>query len=56
MGKLLTYLETMKALRICRRTLDKLVAEKQLECIKIGGKLLVEEREVEKLMRRNKVS
>ena len=56
MGKLLTYQEAAEALRITRRTLDKLVREKQIECIKICGKLLVEEREIEKLVRRNKVS
>lgn len=56
MGKLLTYKEAAMALRISRRTLDKLVADKEIECFKVGGKLLVEEREIEKLLRRSKVS
>lgn len=56
MGKLLTMVEAAEQLRISRRTLDRYVDEGMIVKTKIGRKSMIEERELEKFIRRGRAS
>lgn len=55
MGKLLTIDEASEILRVSRRTMERYIVDCQIPKYKISGKVLIEEREIEKLLKRSQV-
>jgi excisionase family DNA binding protein len=53
--ELLTVNEALKVLRISRQSLYKLISEKKITVTKIGGRTLIDMKDIEEYVERSKI-